>query len=168
MMGIPTRAQVDAFCGAPATRWQRIAGILAPAILLGSFACVLILWHSLPEQIPIHYNAAGEIDGYGGRGSLLLMPIIGLVMDLTIVLTSRFPQTWNTGVRVTVLNRVRVYRLVRDLIAELRLTMALFFGAYAVYHATLPEHFSGLVVIGATLLILLPLLRYFIRLNRAK
>ena len=165
-MGIPTRAQVDAFCGAPATRWQRIAGILAPAILLGSIVYILILWHSLPEQIPTHYNAAGEIDGYGGRGSLLLMPIIGLITDLVTALTARFPQSWNTGVRVTVLNRVRVYRLLRDLIAELRLTMALFFGAYAIYHASLPEHFSGLVVIGAMLLILAPLLRYFIRLAR--
>lgn len=167
-MGIPTRAQVDAFCGAPATRWQRVLSILAPVILLGSLVYILIVWHTLPEQIPTHYNAAGQIDGYGGRSTLLLMPIIGLVTDLVTALTARFPKSWSTGVRVTVLNRVRVYRLVRDLIAELRLTMALFFGAYAIYHATMPEHFSGLVVIGAMLLILLPLLRYFIRLSRAR
>ena len=167
-MIIPSRAQVDAYCGSPATRYQRIAGILAPVMLLGVLAYILIVWHTLPERIPTHYNAVGQIDGYGGRGTLLFMPIFGLVMDLTIALTGRFPKSWNTGVRITVLNRVRVYRLLRDLMADLRLTMALFFGAYAVYHATLPEHFSGLVVLIAMLLILLPLLRYFIRLSRAK
>ena len=167
-MRIPSRAQVDAYCGSPATRYQRIAGILAPVMLLGVLAYILIVWHTLPERIPTHYNAVGQIDGYGGRGTLLFMPIFGLVMDLTIALTGRFPKSWNTGVRITVLNRVRVYRLLRDLMADLRLTMALFFGAYAVYHATLPEHFSGLVVLIAMLLILLPLLRYFIRLSRAK
>ena len=77
-MRIPSRAQVDAFCGSPTTRYQRIAGILAPLILLGTIVYILIIWHTLPEQIPTHYNFAGEIDGYGGRGSLLLMPIIGL------------------------------------------------------------------------------------------
>ena len=167
-MGIPTRAQVDAFCGAPATRWQRIAGLLAPLILLGSFVYILIVWHSLPEQIPTHYNAAGEIDGYGGRGSLLIMPIIGLVTDLAVALTARFPKSWNTGVRVTVLNRVRVYRLLRDLIAELRLAMALLFGGFAIYQAALPEHFKGWIFAVLTLLVLLPLLRYFIRLPRAR
>ncbi len=167
-MGIPSRAQVDAFCGAPATRWQRIAGILAPVILLGCLAFILIIWHTLPEQIPTHFNAAGEIDGYGGRGTLLFMPIFGLVMDLSIALTGRFPKSWNAGARVTVLNRARVYRLLRDLMADLRITMALFFGACAVYFATLPEHFSGLVVVIAALLILVPILRYFIRLPRAR
>lgn len=167
-MGIPTRAQVDAFCGAPATRWQRIAGILAPALLAGTIIYILILWHTLPEQIPTHYNAAGEIDGYGGRGTLLLMPVIGLVMDLSIALVGRFPKSWNTGARVTVLNRTRVYRLVRDLMAELRLAMALIFGGFGIYLSALPEHFGGWIIVLMALLVLAPLLRYFIRLPRAR
>ncbi len=167
-MGIPTRAQVDAFCGAPASRWQRVAGVLSPVILLVSIVIILILWHRLPEQIPTHYNAAGQIDGYGGRGTLLLMPLIGLVGDLVIALVGRFPRSWNTGVRVTVLNRIRVYRLVRDLMADLRLSMALLFAGFGLYLASLPEHFSGWVMAVLALLILIPLLRYFIRLPRVK
>ena len=167
-MRIPSRAQVDAVCGGPPSLYQRIAGILAPVLLLGSIAYILILWHKLPEQIPTHYNMAGEIDGYGGRGTLLLMPIIGLVMDLSLALVCRFPQSWNTGVRVTVLNRTRVYRLVRDLMADLRLSMALAFGGFAVYQASLPEHFSGNVTGIMLILIFAPLVRYFIRLARAR
>ena len=167
-MRIPSRAQVDAFCGAPSTLYQRIAGILAPALLLGSLACILVLWHSLPEQIPSHYDAAGRIDGYGSRGTLLIMPVIGLVGDLAIALVSRFPRSWNTGVRLTVLNRTRIYRLVRDLMADLRLSMALLFAGFGLYLASLPEHFSGWVAGVLTALVLVPLLRYFIRLPRAR
>ena len=167
-MRIPSRAQVDAFCGCPTTRYQRIAGILAPLMLLGSIVYILIIWHTLPEQIPTHYNFAGEIDGYGGRGSLLLMPVIGLVTDLTVAVCGRFPKSWNTGVRVTVLNRVRVYRLVRDLMADLRLSMALAFAGFSVYTATLPERFSGNVTGIMLILIFAPIVRYFIRLVRAR
>ena len=167
-MLIPSRAQADAFCGGPPTRWQRIAGILAPVLLLGSIAYILIIWRRLPEQIPTHYNAAGEIDGYGGRGTLLLMPVIGLVGDLVIALVGRFPRSWNTGARVTVLNRARVYRLVRDLMADLRLSMALIFAGFGLYMASLPEHFSAWFAVGLSLLILIPMLRYFIRLPRAR
>ena len=165
-MRIPSRAEVDAFCGSPTTLWQRILGILAPVVLLGSIVFVLIRFPSLPEQIPTHYNFAGEIDGYGGRFSLLLMPLIGLVMDASLVLVGRFPKSWNTGVRVTLYNRVRVYRLVRDLLAELRFTTALFFGGFAVYQSLLPEHFSGNILGVLTLLFFIPLVRYFIRLLR--
>ncbi len=96
------------------------------------------------------------------------MPIIGLVTDLTVAICGRFPKSWNTGVRVTALNRARVYRLVRDLMADLRLSMALAFGGFAVYQASLPERFSGNVTGIMLILIFAPLLRYFIRLARAR
>ena len=163
-MRIPSRAEVDAFCGSPSTLWQRILGILSPVVLLGSIAFILIRFPSLPEQIPTHYNMAGEIDGYGGRFSLLLMPLIGLVMDASLVLVGRFPKSWNTGVRITLYNRVRVYRLLRDLLAELRFTTALFFGGFAVYQSLMPEHFSGNVIGLLIMLMFAPLVRYFIRL----
>ena len=166
-MHIPSRAQVDAFCGSPTTWYQRIAGILAPVLLLGTIVYILIVWRSLPERIPTNYNMAGEITGYGGRGTLLVMPIFGLVMDLFVALVSRFPKSWNTGKRVTVLNRARIYRLVRDLMADYRLAMALMFGGFAVYQSTLPEHFGGWVLPVMILLTLLPILRYLVRLPRA-
>lgn len=165
-MRIPSRAEVDAFCGSPSTLWQRVLGILAPVLLLGSIVFILIRWPRLPEQIPSHYSIAGEIDGYSGRGILLLMPIIGLVMDLLLALVGRFPKSWNTGARVTLYNRVRVYRLVRDLMAELRLAGALFFSGFSVYLSLMPEHFSGNILGVLTLLFIVPLVRYFVRLAR--
>lgn len=163
-MHIPTRAEVDAFCGSPGTRWQRVLGFAAPAVLLASIVFILIRFPSLPERIPTNYNLAGEITGYSGRGTLLLMPLIGLVTDGAIALVGRFPKTWNTGVRVTLYNRVRVYRLVRDLMAELRLTMALFFGGFAVYQSLLPEHFSGNLTGAMVLILFIPVARYVVRL----
>ncbi|MGX8693020.1 MAG: DUF1648 domain-containing protein [Clostridia bacterium] len=165
-MRIPSRAEVDAFCGSPSTLWQRVLGILSPVLLLGSILFILIRFPSLPERIPMHYNFAGEIDGYSGRLMLLIMPVIGLVMDGSIVLAGRFPKSWNTGTKITLFNRVRVYRLLRDLMAELRLAMALFFGGFAVYQSLLPEHFSGNVVGLLVLLMFVPLVRYFVRLAR--
>ena len=165
-MRIPSRAEVDAFCGSPTTLWQRVLGILSPALLLGTVVYILIRWPHLPEQIPLHYNIAGEIDGYGGRGMLLLMPVLGLVTDGVVALAGRFPKSWNTGTKITLFNRVRVYRLVRDLMAELRLAMALFFGGFAVYQSLLPEHFSGNVIGLLTLLMFVPIVRYFVRLRR--
>lgn len=51
-------------------------GLTLAMFLLGGYA-----WMTLPagEQIPVHWNAAGEADRFGGKfEGLLLMPIIGL------------------------------------------------------------------------------------------
>ena len=163
-MRIPSRAEVDAFCGSPTTLWQRILGILSPVVLLGAIIFILIRWPQLPPQIPSNYNAAGEVTGYSSRGLLFLMPAIGLFGDLSIALAGRFPKSWNTGVRITLYNRVRVYRLVRDMLAELRLALALSFAVITVCQSLALEHLSGNVTGTLVLLSLAPLVRYFIRL----
>ena len=159
------RAAADAVCGGPPTLYQRIAGVVAPVMLLGVLIYIGIVWHALPERVPSNYNFAGEITGYSGRGLLLVMPLIGLVNDLILWIVGFFPQSWNTGVRVTVLNRTRVYRLLRDLMADLRLACALLFGGFAVYQSLQPERFSGNVTGVMLLLVLVPLVRYFVRLR---
>lgn len=55
--------------------------ILTTAILLLPMVIGLILWNKLPEQIPMHWNVAGEVDGWGSKGMLVFyLPlfIVGL------------------------------------------------------------------------------------------
>lgn len=165
-MRIPSRAEVDAFCGSPTTLWQRVLGILSPVLLLGSIVFILIRWPHLPEQIPTHFNFAGEADGYGGRGLLFLMPAIGLIGDAVIAITGRFPKSWNCGVRITLYNRVRVYRLVRDMLAELRLGLAVAFAGITVCQSLALEQLSGNIIGALVLVSIVPIVRYFVRLLR--
>lgn len=64
-----------------------LALILVPFIYLG------IIWSSLPKEVPIHWNALGEIDRYGSKFILLLPPLLmpGLIY-LTFALIQRFTE----------------------------------------------------------------------------
>jgi uncharacterized membrane protein len=43
------------------------------------FVAAIWIWPSAPAQIPIHWNLAGQIDGYGSKFTgLLLLPAIAL------------------------------------------------------------------------------------------
>lgn len=42
--------------------------LISWGILLAGLAGALVCLPSLPDQIPIHWNAAGEIDGWGSPG----------------------------------------------------------------------------------------------------
>lgn len=48
------------------------------------FAYLAYLWNGLPGTVPIHWNAAGKIDGYGSKDELIL--ILLLVCGLNYVI----------------------------------------------------------------------------------
>lgn len=162
------RAQREVFCGVRETLLQRALNLVSPLLLLAAILAVILRWKALPERIPIHYNLAGEADGYGGRGSLLLMPLFGLIMDLAMAIVWRFPQSWNMGLRKTAQNAPHLYHATRDMLAQLRFLMALYFAAFALWMAFHPERLSLWLSLGGTALIFLPLILYLIRLGRIK
>lgn len=41
--------------------------ILSSLLVLLPLVVGLLLWNRLPEQVPMHWNAAGEVDGWGSR-----------------------------------------------------------------------------------------------------
>ncbi len=50
--------------------------IIAFLIILAPFVYLAAVWGQLPDIVPIHWNAQGEIDNYGSKESLLLIPIL--------------------------------------------------------------------------------------------
>jgi len=63
------------------TNWH----VELPLILLvaAMFAAALVIWPVAPDQIPVHWNAQGDVDRYGGRvEGLLLLPLLTLAIYL--------------------------------------------------------------------------------------
>ena len=71
--------------------------IVTSLIILLPIAAGLILWNQLPEQIPTHWNASGEIDGWGSKAFAVFgMPALMLVFQWLCVLgTSADPKKAN-------------------------------------------------------------------------
>jgi uncharacterized membrane protein len=100
--------------------------------LVGVAAYLILAWKTIPDQIPGHYNAVGEIDRWGDKSELIVLPIVSWLMYGLITLIERYPQIWNTGVRVTEENRTEVYRLLKSLIAVVKMFVLLMFGSLSV------------------------------------
>ena len=54
--------------------------ILGLALLLGSAVFAAVRFHAMPDQVPIHYDAAGQIDGFGPKASVFVLPVVGLAL----------------------------------------------------------------------------------------
>lgn len=99
--------------------WHKIfitLGLLA----LGAATLLLIFsWGSIPEKVPMHYNAAGEIDNYGSKASLLAPLLIGWILYGLLSLVSLIPSVWNIPA-----NGPSALQATRDMLEVLKLLLA--------------------------------------------
>ncbi len=59
-------------------------------IVTGMFVAAAILWQTIPSRVPVHWDASGNVNGYGGKfEALLLMPIITIGIYLLLLFIPR-------------------------------------------------------------------------------
>lgn len=78
-------------------------------LLLILIAYPVYFYFALPDTVPTHLNINGEIDGYGSKETILLMPAVGLFLFIMLIILLRFPHIYNYPVKVTPQNAVRMY-----------------------------------------------------------
>lgn len=101
--------------------------VLCLVLLVGVTIYLGINWSTLPDKIPAHYDFAGNIDRWGKKGELLIVPIMSWFLYVMITGVEQIPAIWNTGVKVTVENRYRVYRVLKYMVKSLKLIMVVDF-----------------------------------------
>jgi len=94
--------------------------LLTSALTLLPILVGLLLWSQLPEQIPIHWNARGEVDDWCGKSFAVFgMPAIFLAIHITaMVVTSLDPKQKNAD--------GKLYRLLFWLIPVIALVISVF------------------------------------------
>jgi uncharacterized membrane protein len=109
------------------TTFDWILELAAFTFLLILIGMPLIYGRELPVKIPVHFNFAGEPDGYGSRSSLWILPLTGLFMYLVMTVLEAFPNIYNFPVKITPENAVTQYRLATRLIRILKTFILLIF-----------------------------------------
>ncbi|MEM7763523.1 MAG: SdpI family protein [Pseudomonadota bacterium] len=78
---------------------RKTANLISIAIILIAAIASLVSYPTLAEQVPTHWNAAGEIDGYSSRLTAALMGPVGALgmMLLMWVIPAISPKGFGTG-----------------------------------------------------------------------
>lgn len=76
---------------------------------------LIINWNNIGENVPIHYNSAGQSDSWGSKSSLIVLPIVTIIVNISMSGVLLCPQALNVPVKITEENYVKVYDLTRDL-----------------------------------------------------
>ena len=130
---------------------DKLMNRLSLLVLLGTALFLALYWRHIPQEVPMHFNAAGEIDRWGDRSTLLVLPVISWLLYGLMTVVEQFPGAWNTGVKVTEENRERVYALLGHMLSTLKFLIMVMFAWITLWCALakpLPVWFLP-VVLGA-------------------
>ena len=144
-----------------------IMEVLGLVMLIGTPLYLAIRWPSIPDKLPMHYNFAGEIDRWGGKGEVLFLVVMVWILYLMISLVEHFPSVWNTGVQVTPENRMRVYRTLKYMVKTLKLAMTLVF-TFLIFNTVAGTPLPGWFTVVHMILIIGDLAFWLIRLYRVR
>ncbi|MCB2291357.1 DUF1648 domain-containing protein [Clostridium sp. CS001] len=103
------------------TGYDIFINVTCIVLLFGILIYLGQMWDTLPERIPGHYNAIGVVDRWGNKGELIIVPIIAWIMYIGLTVIEKYPQIWNTGVKVTEQNQELVYRLLKNMLGTVKL-----------------------------------------------
>lgn len=61
-------------------------------IVMGMFIYLIMQWNELPDKIAGHYDGSGQINRWGDKNELWLIPSITLLLTLVLTFFEHFPQ----------------------------------------------------------------------------
>ena len=107
---------------------DKIIELVGWIAVIGIWLLTLFNYSDLPEIIPVHYNAAGEVDGYGHKGTILALPLIATILFIGLTVLNKFPHLFNYPFAITEKNALQQYTSATRMLRFLKLTIVLIFG----------------------------------------
>ena len=149
------------------TNADKLVELLGWLILLALWTLTITNYSSLPDTIPIHFNATGQADGFGNKVSIIALPVIASVLFIGLTVLNRYPHSFNYPSAITEDNALRLYTLATRMLRYLKLVLVLVFGGIefmTIQNATGKTAGLGVWFLPLTLvLIFLPLIYFLIK-----
>ena len=143
-------------------------------IEIAGLAAVLAIWISmaltysgLPDSIPVHYNGLGQVDRFGEKNSIFILPVLATVLFAGMTLLSRFPRVLNYPVQITENNAFFQYRNMARMVRCLTLATVLIVGCmflHSVLHTGENAGGIGIWFLPAVLaIVFIPIIYFMVR-----
>lgn len=102
--------------------------ILTVIFVLLLIGLPIYFYGDMPDQVPSHFNAAGEPDAFGSKKSIWGLPFVGLIMAIGLTMLNRIPHLFNYPVPIDKKNARQQYRKATRLIRAMKTVIV---GAFA-------------------------------------
>ncbi|WP_342527161.1 DUF1648 domain-containing protein [Chryseomicrobium sp. FSL W7-1435] len=99
-----------------ATNMERLLLVLTVGIYITWIGWLAFQWSSLPAELPAHFGIDGEVNRWGSKWELLILPGISGILGFFMIWLRKKPEWHNYPVNITKENAPFYYRLSRNLL----------------------------------------------------
>jgi len=111
------------------TSIDTILEIVGWFLLLTIWLFTITNYNKLPDIIPTHYSALGQADGFGGKTTILRLPVVATILYIGLTILNNFPHIFNYPTSINDENARRQYTNATKMIRILKLVILLIFGS---------------------------------------
>lgn len=111
----------------PLSSVVKIAEISGKCLIILLWILTIIAFTKMPDTVPIHFNAAGQADNFGNKGTIFILPVIATVIYILLTLLNQSPHIFNYSQEITAANAVYQYRVAARTIRFIKLIITILF-----------------------------------------
>lgn len=108
----------------PFTSFDLLLEVITLSLLIKSIILITEHYSGLPDQIAIHYAFSGDVNGFGNKKLIWIMPTVGFAIAGVLTLLSRRPEKLRYPVTLTAENFQRQYSNLIRLMRFLKLAVS--------------------------------------------
>jgi len=110
----------------PKTLFEKTLDIVTAIIYLAGIIYTIVIWSQIPDQVPAHYNSVGEVNRWGSKWELILLPVIAVLIAVFMSFLEKHPE-WHNHMKLNENNIEYQYRNSRLLLNVLKNECVLLF-----------------------------------------
>ena len=104
----------------PKTKREKVWDCIGGGVFLASILYIIVEWGKIPDEVPGHFNGAGEVDRWGSKFELFILPFIGLFLWILLGLLEKAPHMHNYPARLNEDNVESFYLTSRKILNEVK------------------------------------------------
>lgn len=108
---------------------DRAISLTSSVIFAATWIIAFMTITRLPDQVPVHFNAMNQADGYAGKASIFLIPVLATFVFVLLAMVGSKPEALNYPVTITNENACYQYHLATRVLLVIRLVTMLVFAA---------------------------------------
>lgn len=104
----------------PKTKLEKFLNGIGCILFGGAILYLIVSWGDIPNRVPAHFNGAGEVNRWGSKYEMMILPFIGLFLFVLMSLLERAPHMHNYPQRINESNAEQFYMHSRKLVNAIK------------------------------------------------
>lgn len=131
---------------------NKVLDMIGVILFISIIIITLVYWVKASNIVPIHYNANGQIDGYGSKNTTFFILALVSIVYIFFHILGKNPETYNYAIKITPKNKEKQYNMAAVLVRTLKIEILLIFLYIKVHElVSLREHSSNLSKVFITI-----------------